>query len=83
MVLRVGGSMNGDTAKWIGLIAGIVMILGFGAAYRSDAINHADTQRNTEDIHSMQIIQALVANELKNMNKELREINDKLDGLAK
>ena len=69
-------SNNGNTARWIGLISGIILVLGFGTAGMVQGTTATRVQRNEDDIREVEINQAVVI-------EELRHINEKLDRLLK
>ena len=64
-------SSNGNTAKWIGLIAGVILVLGFGTMGMVQGATATRVQRNTDDIRGTQINQAVIAEELKHINEKL------------
>ena len=68
---------NGTTAKWVGLIAGVILVLGFGSIGMIQAATSGKVQRNQDDIRVIQINQAVILEGFKHIN----EINKKLDRL--
>ena len=62
---------NGSTAKWIGIISGVILTLGFGSFLAAQAAIGRRVERNTDDIRNMETNQAVITTELVNINKKL------------
>ena len=65
---------NGHTAKWIGIIAAIIITLGFGTITAIQGGVLKQVERNESDIRRVDKNQAVII-------YQLEEINDKIDRL--
>lgn len=65
---------NGSTARWIGMVAGAVIVLGFGAVITAQSGILKRVEVNETDVRRMDKNQVLIIYQLK-------EINGKLDKL--
>ncbi len=67
-------STNGSTARWISIIAAIILTLGFGTVSVIIA-DQSQRQLNTEtDVRRMDKNQVLVIYQLKEINKKLDQL---------
>lgn len=62
---------NGSTARWIGIIAGAIIVLGFGAVITAQSGVLKRVEVNEVDIRRVDKNQAVILFQLESMDKKL------------
>ncbi len=65
---------NGSTARWIGMIAGAIIVLGFGAVITAQSGTLKRVEVNETDVRRIDKSQVLIIYQLKEINKKLDKL---------
>ena len=65
---------NGSTARWIGLIAGVIIVLGFTTLIAAQSGILKRVEVNETDVRRIDKSQVLIIYQLKEINKKLDKL---------